>query len=368
MTIRLTYFVSHPIQYQAPLLRRIVAEADLDFKVMFESDFSLRRYSDKGFDTDVEWDVPLTGGYESALLSETNLVEAVEASDAVWLHGWETATFRKILREAERLQKPVLMRGENWAGAMPDGPGPIGWAKRYYLRRIFSRCTAFLAIGSANRRYYEDHGVAPSSIFQMPYAVDNDFFDDLADPAGVPETKRDLGLDPEQPVILFAGKLNRRKKPEVLLQAWRKLTSAPNSAPALVFVGDGEMKSELTSSAGKGVVFTGFRNQSEMPSTYAAADVFVLASEREPWGLAINEAMACGTAVIASDQCGAAFDLIDEDCGRIVPANDPEKLAEAISQVLGDAEQMGAAARKKISNWDFDADITGLRSALDAVL
>ena len=60
--VRLAYLVSHPIQYQAPLLRRIAQEPDIDLTVLFGSDFSIRSYQDEGFGVDVKWDVPPAGG------------------------------------------------------------------------------------------------------------------------------------------------------------------------------------------------------------------------------------------------------------------------------------------------------------------
>ena len=138
--------------------------------------------------------------------------------------------------------------------------------------------------------------------------------------------------------------------------------------PLLIFVGDGEMRTELESNSPKDVVFTGFLNQTSLPAYYAAADVFVLMSEMEPWGLAINEAMASGTAVIASDQCGAAYDLIDDDTGRMVEVGNHPAFMKALLEVLSDTEEMGKAAKKKISLWDFEADMTGLKSAIESIL
>ena len=66
--LRLAYLVSHPIQYQAPLLRRIAREPDIDLTVFFGSDFSLRAYRDEGFGVDVAWDTPLTEGYKHVFL------------------------------------------------------------------------------------------------------------------------------------------------------------------------------------------------------------------------------------------------------------------------------------------------------------
>ncbi len=368
MTVRLTYIVSHPIQYQAPLLQEIARQEDLDLTVLFEKDFSTGAYFDRGFSTQVKWDVPLTDGYPHHLLNSLRAGQIIAESDAIWMHGWQSSAFRSLLKQFSAMGTPVLMRGENWSGAMPDGFGPIGWLKRRYLNSIFKHCSAFLAVGSANRIYYEDHGVAPEKIFPMPYAVDNDYFAGRDTPEGRSAFRSQLGIPADQPIILFAGKLTRRKQPDELLEAWRLAFGGMPSPPALVFAGDGECRETLERGALEHVYFTGFKNQSELPAIYGAADIFVLASRREPWGLAINEAMACGAAVIASSECGASYDLIDPACGRVVQPGRVPELTAALSEMLPKAGEMGAAARQKVETWDFNADVDGLRSALDYVL
>ncbi len=367
MSVNLLYFVSHPIQYQAPLLRKIASEDHIDLHVIFESDKSSRRHFDPGFGRDVDWDVDLLTGYRHSCVAEINLKDCLAAADVVWLHGWHGRVQRRVLYLAHKLKIPVLMRGENWSGAMPDGAGMRGVLKRQYLRWIFSRCSRFLAIGSANRQYYLRHGIDESRIFMMPYAVDNDFFAEQSMAANRAATCVRLGVSEEAPIVLFAGKFSPRKKPDLLLDAWCH-ADWPEPRPNLVYVGDGELRGELERAAPPGVVFAGFRNQSEMPAIYAAADVFVLASEREPWGLAINEAMACGTPVIASDQCGAAFDLVDENTGAIVATGDGQDLSRALVRVVAESKARGEAARDRIRNWDFGADIAGLKAAIGDVL
>jgi len=364
---KLLYLVSHPIQYQAPLLRRINQEIEIDLKVLFEDDFSDGSYRDAGFGVDVAWDVPLREGYNSALIREVDVDTAVKDCDAVWMHGWESAVFRKILTKAYEIGKPVLMRGENWDGAMPDGKGPKSWLRKRYHKNIFSKCAAFLAIGSLNRQYYLKRDVADEKIFMTPYAVDNDFFAKGANTEAIFELKNSIGLTPEQKIILFAGKQTRRKRPDILLEAWKQANWRDDETPILVFAGDGEMRQDLENNSQEGVRFIGFRNQTELPAVYGAADVFVLVSEKEPWGLAVNEAMASGTAVIASDQCGVAADLIDESTGAVVKAGEVSALAQVLPQVLSNAEQMGAVAQRRISGWNFDADISGLKAALSFV-
>jgi glycosyltransferase involved in cell wall biosynthesis len=368
VTIRLLYFVSHPIQYQAPLLRLIAREPGISLKVIFEHDFSSGRYHDAGFGVDVQWDVPLRDGYDSALAREIDLVAAIQSVDAVWLHGWESALMRRVLVLARRIGRPVLMRGENWSRAMPDGPPPRNWIKRLYLARIFSRCQAFLAVGSQNRAYYTERGVAPARIFDMPYAVDNDFFASRATPSAAAEVRARHRIAAGRKILLYAGKLTQRKHADHLMMAWSAAEWPDRQRPALLIVGDGELRESLERGADADVIFAGFRNQSEMPAYYAAADLFALLAEREPWGLAVNEAMACGTGVVASDQVGAAYDLIGPDTGFCLPSGDVAGLARALPGLMARSGELGHAAKARIASWDFGADIAGLRTALGAVV
>jgi len=358
---RLLYLVSHPIQYQAPLLRRIAVEPGIDLRVVFERIDTEQGYFDPGFQTRVEWDVPLRQGYESAALAETCLSDEIGKAEVVWLHGWRSSMLLQALALARVKGRPVLMRGENQDRAMPDGTGLRGWVKRRFLRWVFARSAGFLAVGTANRDYYLGRGVRPGRVFSMPYAVDNAFFAARAQAADPAALRREFGLPEGRKVVLFAGKFQRRKRPDLLLAAWRRL---PEPRPVLLMVGDGEMRAGLEAEMGQGVVFAGFRNQSELPAFYALADVFVLPSECEPWGLAVNEAMACGTAVVVSDQVGAAPDLVDEGVGAVFAAGDEAGLAAALERVLDRSDALGAAARARIAIWDFEVDVAGLKEAL----
>lgn len=359
--IRLLYLVSHPIQYQAPLLRRIAAEPGIALKVVFERVDTAQGYFDDGFGREIRWDVELRGGYTSQALAETSLAAEIQAADVVWLHGWHSPMLLRALGLAKVYRRPVLMRGENQDQAMPDGSGLRGWLKRRYLGWIFRRCAAFLAIGDANRAYYQARGIGPERIFPMPYAVDNTAFANLAAQADRAGLRRELGIPEGAKVVLFAGKFQRRKRPDLLVEAWRRLAEP---RPVLLMVGDGEMRAGLEAGFEPGMVFTGFRNQGQLPGLYALADVFVLPSEREPWGLAVNEAMACGTAVVVSDQVASGRDLVDAACGAVFPAGDAQALAGALEGVLARSEAMGKAAAARMGQWDFETDAAGLNRAL----
>jgi glycosyltransferase involved in cell wall biosynthesis len=120
-----------------------------------------------------------------------------------------------------------------------------------------------------------------------------------------------------------------------------------------------------------GVVFAGFKNQKELPSLYAAADVLVVPSLSEAWGLVVNEAMCFGLPVIVSDRVGAAVDLVREgENGFIFPVGDIDRLAEDLSSVLRDSDlrrRLGQRSREKIRRWSYEEDLSGLLECLESI-
>lgn len=376
--MKLLYIVEHPIQYQAPLLRRITAELGVEFTVLFRNLGSADGAFDQGFGQPVTWDTPLLEGYQykvTDILSDAK--EMIRATDIVWFHGWQGRRMRRLLDYAHRLGKPVLMRGENTLKAMPPPNWPLSWLKARYLDWIFSRCSLFLTVGQDNAAYYANYGVPEDRMVLVPYAVDNTFFQDAGQTASLSrrDLRRQLGLAPHRPVILFAGKMQKRKHPDILLEAFNRSLARINEQglrPYLLFVGDGEMSDDLRTRAAENpdVIFTGFKNQSELPAFYDLADIFVLASSREPWGLAVNEAMNAGCAVIVSDECGCAADLVCSNTGIIVQPGDPDALTSAICNLLSSPEGLAAkqaSAKQKVSNWGFGEDLIGLRTALSKI-
>jgi glycosyltransferase involved in cell wall biosynthesis len=139
---------------------------------------------------------------------------------------------------------------------------------------------------------------------------------------------------------------------------------------ALLIVGEGPERKSLEKRAQNlpQVFFLGFRDWDDLPRFYAAADLFVLPSVREQWGLVVNEAMASGLPVVATRKVGAAQDLIIEgQSGYSVPENDAEALASAIDRACQSEERlrtMGERAQKLIEGWNYDATLSGFYQAL----
>lgn len=393
--VRLAYLVSHPIQYQAPLLRRIVQEPDIDLTVLFGSNFSVKGYQDEGFGVDVKWDVPLLDGYQHEFLPKLRdraLVSfaspmnygilgrlrgdrAGAGFDVLWVHGYASANALHGILAAKSLGIPVLLRAESWLKDRPRSGLKLA-VKELVLPVLKLLVDGVLPIGTLNEEYWRHYlgEEFPQSL--MPYAVDNDYFQRCSREA---QTRRsdlltELNLDPARPVILFAAKLGRRKRCADLVEAYKRLSPAPGAEPHpyLLIVGDGEERKELERQAAGsglgGIKFCGFRNQSELPGFFDIATVFVLPSQHEPWGLIVNEVMNAGRAVIVSDDVGCAPDLIRDGVeGCIYPVGNIAALTDALQRVLATRETaatMGQRALERIRGWSFEEDIRGLRQAI----
>ena len=385
---RLAVLTSHVVQYQAPLWRLLAATPGLSPHVMFCSPHGAQAYFDDGFGQRVQWDIPLLDGYSHETLPNISprphqarfwgvinpgVVSRLRrgAFDAVLVHGWARATLWLAMLTAFASGLPVIMRGESNLLVAPSRVR--GALKRAGLPALLRRVAACLAIGRHNAEFYRAHGVPERRIFMAPYAVDNRFFAGHA--ARLPERatlKRELGLPPV-PLVLFSGKLSDVKRPLDLLRAFAEVVH--RRPAALAFVGDGPLdtavRAHVEAHGVPGVHLLGFRNQSELPRHYAAADVFVLPSGFEPWGLVVNEAMCFGLPVIVSDKVGAGGDLVQEGInGFITPAGDIGALAQKLDALIADAElrrRMGEASRRIIAGWSHEAAAQGLVRCLDAV-
>ncbi|MCG9894104.1 MAG: hypothetical protein MH204_01345, partial [Fimbriimonadaceae bacterium] len=151
---------SHPIQNQAPLLRRIAAETDVDLTAFFCSDFSVRGYRDREFGQEVAWDVPLTEGYRHRFLRRFGpddtahafwpITESIgrilraESFDAVWCHGYSHPNTLRTLLSAHRAGIKTLVRSDIFEGSA-QGTGRLRRLKDALVRRIFQNVDRFLA-------------------------------------------------------------------------------------------------------------------------------------------------------------------------------------------------------------------------------
>jgi glycosyltransferase involved in cell wall biosynthesis len=231
-----------------------------------------------------------------------------------------------------------------------------------------------LAIGTWNEAYWESLGVPRAKIATATYAVDNEFFRQRAEEvAGESAILRaSWGASEGHTVFLFAARLVGVKAPDLLLKAFLALAGDPRAH--LVLVGNGPLEGRLRAEQEAlnlpRVHWAGFVNQRELPAYYRAADVMVLPSRFEPWGLVVNEAMACGTPCIVSDVVGAGGDLVEgQETGRVFRSEDAGHLAEALKAALdpGLRSRWKANLPRTLEKASFHQNLAALESLLDRV-
>ncbi|MBD3296739.1 MAG: glycosyltransferase [Candidatus Omnitrophica bacterium] len=391
---KLAFLVSHPVQYMAPLFRLISRQEDIDLTVIYCSDHGVTPSVDRDFGSRVDWGVEVLEGYESVILKNHSPFDSVFAVpfglinagiagfirrgrfDALIVHGWHYLTHWLAFLASWSSGTPLFIRSEmplNQELAKPFWKIKL---KGAVLSPLFNKASGFFAIGEQNHGFYTFYGADPGKIYEMPYAVDNEFFlreRSLLDKKRIDELRSRMGIDPDDCVILFSGKLIDKKRPGDLLKAYGSI-SADNKA--LIFMGDGALRQELEDVAGKErlskVFFTGFRQQTELAEFFTLSDVFVLPSGAgETWGLVVNEALCFGLPVVISDLPGSGYDLVRHDWnGYVYKTGDIDTLERVLSELVADPakrKRFGENSLSRIIDWDFKADVSAIRAALNSL-
>jgi glycosyltransferase involved in cell wall biosynthesis len=384
---RVLAVATHPVQYQAPLFRRMAGRDDvLDLQVAYCSLRGAEAAHDAEFGATVQWDVPLLDGYswthvpnrgsggESFFgLRNYGLWKLIRKGrfDAVLCYvSYRRATFW-IAHFAAKSAGTAFLFGTDTTTLTPiDGRMWKRSVKRVVWPRLFGLADQVIAPSTGSCELMRSLGLSEDRVTLTPYVVDNDWW--LAQSAGVDRAavRGSWGAGPDDAVILFCAKLQPWKRPLDLLQAFAK-ANMPKAL--LVFAGAGPLRAELEQhaaalSVANRVRFLGFVNQKQLPSIYTAADLMVLPSVYDAFGVVVNEAMLCGCAVVASDHVGAARDLITPGrTGFVYPCGNIDALADVLRQALANRAELpalGRAARTRMESWSPRENIHGTVEAI----
>jgi glycosyltransferase involved in cell wall biosynthesis len=353
---KIDYFLSHPIQYISPLLNELARNVDLN--VYYYSDHGINNSSiDPGFGKKITWDIPLLKGYNYIFLKNISRSKKMDCkvldvinpsifkillnskSKIVVVNGWSYSTDLVIILTAWLFRKKVWLRAEN---PLHKEINSSKWKRilrilflKYFLFQFVDR---FLYIGTESKKYFRYFGVKESKLIFTPYSVDNVKFQQLYqdNKDKIPLLKAELGIPMDRKVILFCGKFIHVKRPFDILKAFQLLDKEKY---ALILVGDGPLNPDIHSyiemEGMKNVFKPGFINQSEIFKYYTIADVFVLCSQMETWGLAVNEAINFNLPCVVSNNCGCSFDLIESgNTGYVFEMGNIEQLKAQIQKAV----------------------------------
>lgn len=383
---RLGILSSHPTQSHVPLYRKLASDPRIALKVYYCHDHGVRPSFDAGFGQQVRYDIPLLEGYEHEFLRNLHPQPGIASSrlinpgisrvlvqgeqDVMVIHGYSFITAMLGFFGPHGRTK-LILRGESH-GRRPR-PLAVRVARGLYMRALMQRVEHYLAIGTYNADYYRAHGVRDEDITMAPYSVDTAFAASReVTPEQRAELRRSFGLPAQGLLALFVGKFQPLKRPLDVVHA---VANTPEQhCLSLALVGAGELEPQVKHvieqrGLGERVHCLGFRNQSELPALYQCADLLVLSSDHETWGLVVNEAMGSGVVPIVTEQVGSGADLVDPAC--IYPVGDINALTAILTRLASDPtwlDQQRKNARTRIANWTLDHTAEGFVTATYKVL
>ncbi len=365
--------------YRIPVLNALAQRTEIELEVIFlsENDPSLREW--KVYKNEIKfsyrvlpsfrlrfgrYNLLINRGVRAALSSIKPSV--VLCGGYNYLACWSTAHWARSHRV------PLLLWSESTAWDRRRGYPLVEFMKRRFLKL----CAAFVVPGRSSFEYLTQLRIAPQRIFTAPNAVDTALFSNLAETARRDESQVRGRHHLPSRYFLYVGRLVKDKGVFDLLEAYAQLEAEIRCAIGLVFAGTGSDSRKLVERAAKispgAIRFLGFVHREELPEIYAFADALIFPTHSDPWGLVVNEAMACNLPVILTSVAGCAADLVqDGENGFVIPPRDVAQLSRAMARVAEDSGtrvEMRCKSRKRIEANSPDAWAIGMLEAVRAVV
>jgi glycosyltransferase involved in cell wall biosynthesis len=361
--------------YRIPVFNALAQQEGIDLHVIFlaENDPTLRKwrtYKDEihfSFQVLQSWRRRV-GTYSALLNWGVSSALRRASPDAILCGGYNYIASWKCLWWARRNHVPFFLWVESTPADLRRNNPLVESLKTNFLRRSH----AFVVPGKSSFAYLRGYGAREEMIYTAPNAVDIEFFRQGAQKARDNATDLLRVLHLPARYFLFVGRLVSEKGVFDLLRAYGALAAELRREIGLVFAGEGSARPELERRAaaiGPGTVhFAGFVQREQLPTYYGLADVLVFPTRSDPWGLVVNEAMACGLPVIASSVAGCSADLVEDDWnGRVVRAGDISQFAHSMNELTCDAalrSLMGRRGRERILRYSPEACAAGIAGAV----
>lgn len=361
--------------YRIPLFNALARQPDVDLHVIFlaETDPNLRHWQVYKEEIQFSYEVLRSWrkrvGRYNALLN-FGLDRALEEArpDVILCGGYNYVASWEALYWARGHVIPFLLWSESNLQDLRRGRALVEMLKDEFFRQ----CSGFVVPGGSAREYLRAHKVREAAIFTAPNAVDNDLFAAAATDARRNAAARRAELGLPSRYFLYLGRLVAEKGVFDLLAAYAKLDELRREQIGLVYVGDGVSRRQLeerAASVSPGTIrFAGFVQRNPLATYYALAEMLILPTYSDTWGLVVNEAMACGLPVLVSRVAGCAADLVTENWnGLLILPGDVPTLSSAMESLAGSSKlcaSMGANSAQLISRYSPAAWALGISQAI----
>lgn len=339
--IRICVVTPQPTPYRDPFWNTVAERPDVELDVYY----CYARGEDRPWDLDWPWRFRGEVLPGRALLGDHNgywnplILKRLRERpyDAIILGGYNHLTMLAAAWYARRKRVPYLVMCESYHGL--KRATYRRWAKTPLVRWVVGNSAGILPTGQLARDYLVSYGGRADRWAYCPNVPDiEQLKSQSVSLEGQREAIRQEQQLDEKPVILFVGRLIRKKGVDVLLEALRMIVlRAPCT---LVIAGDGPERESLERQVAQlglagHVRFVGFKQPKELPRWYCAADVFVLPSRTEPWGVVVLEALASGLPVVVTELVGCHPDVVTgPEVGMVVPAENAPALAKALEYYI----------------------------------
>jgi glycosyltransferase involved in cell wall biosynthesis len=367
---QLAIITTHPIQYYAPIFKLLHQRQQISIKVFYTWGKDAIKKYDPGFNKEIEWDIPLLENYPFEWVTNTSskpgshhfngiinpdLNKKLKQlnPDAILILGWAYNSHLKAMRYFKN-KIPVYFRGDSTL--LDEQKNIKAIFRAIFLKWIYRHIDHAFYVGTNNKAYFKKYGLKESQLSFAPHAIDNDRFG-IDRSVEATNLRNNLGLSSTDILILFAGKFEQKKDPLLLTDAFLQLEQTNCH---LLFVGNGALETTLKQKAQtiNNIHFKEVQNQTYMPAIYQACDLFCLPSKGpgETWGLAVNEAMACGKAILASNKVGCAIDLVNDNNGATFVSEDLDDLLQKLKILSRSREKLnkyGTNSLNHIKDWNF---------------
>jgi len=368
-----------PTQFDVPLYHRIAEKVqDFQLNILYTQYDRPAPLLDPEIARSPQWDHIRDAIYTHHNLTKQQAKNPKEVMawireirpDYVLLSGYFPPLHRHLAVLLKKQGIPIGLRSDNTL-LHSHFSGWKGFAKKILLPRWLCRYDGWHPVGSLAREYLIQVAGIQKPIFPFPYAVDNDWFFEQSESYREKREEQLAALKfPEDAfVVLGILKWHEREDPLTLIDGFITFAQSNHQAH-LVLVGDGPLREEVKkrlAGLNDRVYLPGYVPYSQLPRWYALAQAFVHPALGEPWGVSVNEALACGVPSIVSTGVGAGYDLIEEGkTGFIFPTGDAGALAQCLRTLaaLPDQEKLQTACREKMRHWHYDRTIEAFREAL----
>lgn len=384
MTRKLAIVTTHPIQYYAPWFRLLAEQPNIEVKVFYTWSQTKEGFIDRTFGEKIVWDIPLLDGYEYEFVDNVSkepgshhkngiicpdLIEKISIwnPDTILVFGWYLKSHFEVMRYFKN-KREIWFRGDS--NLLDDLNFVKKLLRKIWLTYVYKFVDKVLYVGENNKNYYLEYGLKENQLIFAPHAIDNGRFEsskNLNYDEEAIEWRKELGLLAEDMVVLFVGKFEPKKNPELLISAVQEFNLKAEKKIKLVLIGSGPLESQLKhlASEDENVLFLPFQNQSKMPIVYRVGDILCLPSQGpgETWGLVVNEAMASSRGAIVSDKVGCANDLVIQDeTGFIFKSNDRKVLVQILNGLTKEkCKILGENSFNKIGEYNFRNIVSAIK-------